>query len=164
MLLTDFSELRVQHDAALELLRIGWGGGDMGRFREGSLHLVETALRVQAKHYVFDMDSLPDIPIYDQVWMGLHWLPLARPLPIERVVFAISSARSYHLAAIEALLLVAKPFIKFDVQFFGEAEPALRWITDRSPRLPALLAEWNAAYGVPPTVLPGVAEPAAKYE
>ena len=159
MLLTDFPELCLQHDAPLELLRVGWNGKGLDRFREGSLHLVETALRLQPQRYVFDMNSLPDMLIQDQLWMGLHWLPLLRPLPVKQVVFVIGSHRAYHLAAIEGLLFLARPFIKFDVQFFGDDEAALRWITDRSPRLPALLAEWNAAYGPPPTVLLGAAAP-----
>lgn len=145
MLLTDFPEMRLQYDAELALLRVEWvGGADMTRFRAGSLHLLHLARRLQLRHCLFDMDSLPDISAYDQIWMGVKWLPGVLKLPLARVVFMLEHSRVYHQATIDTLLQLASPFIRFDLQYFNDSEPALCWLSNDSARVAELMAEWQA--------------------
>jgi hypothetical protein len=53
--------------------------------------------------------------------------------------------------------------IKFDVQFFAQSESGLAWLTDDSPRLPALLSEWAATCGEDAPTPDELAEPRAPY-
>lgn len=150
MLLPDCPDLHLQYDAELALLRVRWADGHMDNFRNCAQHLLEIGQLWQPRNFLFEMDSLPDISAHDQIWLGRHWVPKVLDLPLERVVFCISNSRVYHQVTIESLLFLVRPFIRFDVQFFGDAEPALRWLTGRSARLPELLAEWDTHQAAAP--------------
>ena len=145
MLLTDFPELRLQHDEELALLRVEWvGGNNMARFRAGSAHLLHLGRTLHPRHCLLDMNSLPDISAYDQIWLGMKWLPGLLKLPLARVVFLLDHGRVYQQATIETLLHLTGSLMKFDLQFFDDARPALNWLTDDSARVAGLLAEWDA--------------------
>ncbi|SFQ30456.1 hypothetical protein [Hymenobacter arizonensis] len=148
MIITTIPDLSVQHDEALGLLRIEWASGqDMRTFRASFEQILELAQRSQTRHVLLDINSFPDISVYDQVWMGSNWMPELVKLPIERLVLAINRHRVHNQLAIDSLIATARPLIKFDLQFFLTAVPGLHWLSDYSPRLPMLLAEWNAVHG-----------------
>lgn len=161
MILHQVPYMRMQHDPSLDLLRMEWEpGSSMRAFRATALAHIEVARELKVRRSILAMDSLPDIPVYDQLWLSTHYIPKVIDLPLERVVFAISAARLHNQLAVEALVHLARPFIRFDIQFFRQFEPGLRWLTDDSPLLPGLLAEWNDEFNAP---APGVAEPRARY-
>ncbi|MBF9235963.1 hypothetical protein I2I05_01005 [Hymenobacter sp. BT683] len=167
MIITTISDLSVQHDEALGLLRVEWASGqDMRTFRASAEQLLQLAKQLEVSSMLLDMNSFPDISVYDQVWLGTNWMPGLVKLPLERLVLAINRRRVHNQLAIDSLIALSRPFIKFDIQFFLTAIPGLHWLCDYSVRLPVLLAEWNAVHGTGPSAaadylseLPGLYRP-----
>lgn len=157
------SALRIQFDAELSLLRSAWvPGAPVSRYRLACDDLLRVCEAYSVQHYLVDMSEVPDISIYDQLWLSRYWVPTALKLPTERVVYCNQAARVHNQLAIESLLYLARPLITCDVQFFSEADAAMAWLSDYSPRLPALLAEWTQTFGPDPTANE-LAEPDAPY-
>ena len=164
MIIEAVAELRIQYDADLSLFRTAWvPGAPNTHYRAVSERLLDVAEQYPARHYLVDMSDVPDISVYDQLWLGRHWVPRGLRLPIARIVYCNQPARIHNQLAIESLLYLSQPFIKFDVQFFSEADAALDWLSDSSPRLPALLAEWEQHFGPSPPP-DEVAEPKTPYQ
>ena len=136
----------------------------MRTFRLSAEQLQHMARQLGVRHLLLDMNTFPDISVYDQVWLGANWMPIIVQLPLERVVLIINPQRVHNQLAIDSLIGMSRPFIKFDIQFFSTTVPGLHWLSDYSDRLPALLAEWEAVHG--PALPPAsgiVAEPRAAY-
>lgn len=151
MIITSIADFCLQHDAALGLLRLEWvSGPGTQTLRASAGQLLALAQDLAVRHLLLDLDSVPDIPVYDQIWLGTHWMPGIVQLPLERLVLVIGPHRVHNQLAVDALHDLVQPAIRFDAQYFSDPEPALRWLTDDSPRLPALLAEWAARAGPPP--------------
>lgn len=150
MIINSIADFCLQHDAALGLLRLEWvSGPDTRTLRASAGQLLVLARDSAVRHLLLDMDSVPDIPVYDQLWLGTHWMPGIVQLPLERLVLVIGPHRVHNQLAVDALHDSVQPSIRFDSQYFSAPEPALHWLTDGSPRLPALLAEWAARPGPP---------------
>ena len=160
MIISPIPDLSLQYDEALSLLRIEWSAGeDMRTFRASAEQLLQVVDHLAVRHLLLDMNTFPDISVYDQVWLGTHWMPTVVKLPLERVVLVMHRRRVHNQLAIDSLIALSRPFIRFDIQFFAATVPGLHWITDYSERLPALLAEWNVLHG---SVLPpGAGSPAS---
>lgn len=151
MIITSITDFCLQHDEALGLLRLEWvSGPDTRTLRASAGQLLVLARDLAVRRLLLDMDSVPDIPVYDQMWLGTHWMPGIVQLPLERLVLVIGPHRVHNQLAVDALHDLVQPFIRFDSQYFSEPESALHWLTDGSPRLSALLAEWDARPGPPP--------------
>ena len=165
MILTSIKEFRIQHDVVADVLRVEWvGGHKMNRFRVACEQLSNLAGQLQATRVLVEIESLPDIPVYDQLWLSTHFMPGMLRLPLERAVIILSSKRVYNQHVLEGLLMAARPFIRFDLQFFSQGDSAMHWLTNNAPHLPALLAEWQRASNHPASQSDGVAEPAANYQ
>lgn len=148
MIITTISDLSLQYDEALGLLRVEWASGqDMRTFRTSTEQLLQLAQRLAVRHLMLDMNTFPDIPVYDQEWMGAYWMPVLVRLPLKRMVLVINRRRVHNQMAVDALLATSRPFIRFDLQFFPTAVPGLHWLSDYSARMPALLAEWAGMHG-----------------
>ena len=153
MIIATIPDLSLQYDEALGLLRVEWcSGQDMRTFRASATQLLLLLRQLDVRNMLLEMNTFPDISVYDQVWLGTNWMPVLVKLPLERVQLAIDS-----------LLALSRPFIKFDIQFFAASLPGLHWLSDYSDRLPALLAEWEARFGPAPLPLTGTAEPRPFY-
>lgn len=164
MIINEIGELLMQHSEPLGLLRTNWAAGrDMSQFRGALTQAQAVAQRLGVRRCLLELDALPDISAYDQAWLATQWIPNALQLPLQQVVIVLSPRRVYNHQAVEDLLLVARPFIKFDVQFFSQPVAGLRWLTDYSPLVPDLLHEWDAAFGPTPPPPDGVNEPRAHY-
>ena len=162
MIIQEIGELLIQYHEPLGLLRTDWAAGrDMSQFRPAFERVLALAQRLAVPRVLMDLDALPDISVYDQAWLAAHWVPKAVELPLQQVVIVLSPRRVYNHQVVEGLLFVARPFIRFDVQFFSQPVPGLRWLSDYSPLLPGLLAEWDTAFG--PAGPGGVAEPKPRY-
>ena len=146
------------------MLRVEWASGnDMRTFRASAGQLLVLSQQLQVCRMLLNMNTLPDISVYDQVWLGAHWMPGVVKLPLERVVLINHRHRVHNQLAIDSLISMVRPFIRFDLQFFSEADSGLQWLSDRSPRLTGILAEWDAQHGSG-TVLPGaVPAPSTEY-
>ena len=164
MIITSISDFSLQFDEELSLLRIDWASGnDMRTFRASVGQLLVLSQQLQVCRMLLNMNTLPDISVYDQVWLGAHWMPGVVKLPLERVVLINHRRRVHNQLAIDSLISMVRPLIRFDIQFFSEADSGLQWLSDRSPRLLGILAEWDARHGSG-TVLPGtVSAPSTEY-
>ena len=159
MIITTIPDLSLQYDQDLSLLRVEWAAGeDMRSFRASAEQLLGLVNQGMIKNMLLEMNTFPDISVYDQVWLGVNWMPVLVKLPLERVVLAINRRRVHNQLAIDSLIALFRPFIKFDIQFFSTATPGLHWLSDYSERIPGLLAEWEAVHGSDP-VSGGVGEP-----
>lgn len=149
VIITTIPDLSLQHDEVLGLLRVEWASGqDMRTFRTSAEQFLGLARELGVRHILLDMNTFPDISVYDQVWLGVNWMPPITKLPLERVVLAISRRRVHNQLALDSLIAMSRPFIKFDIQFFSSVVPGMHWICDYSSRLPDLLKEWDAVHGL----------------
>jgi hypothetical protein len=148
MIIKHIKEFAIQHDESLGLLRIQWVGGQcMRHFRDAFRQLQQLAKELRISKALIELDTLPDISAYDQLWLGSNWLPRLQQLSLQQVVVVLGSGQVYNSQAIEMLLTTGRIPFSFDIQLFTQASPAMHWLTDDSPRLPALLAAWHTAYG-----------------
>ncbi|MFD2719243.1 hypothetical protein ACFST9_10995 [Hymenobacter monticola] len=163
MIITSIPDLSLQYDEALSLLRVEWAAGeDMRSFRSSAELLLQLVNKHSIRHMLLEMNTFPDISVYDQVWLGVNWMPVLVKLPLEQVVVVISRRRVHNQLAIDSLIALFRPFIRFDIQFFSTVVPGLHWLSDYSGRVPGLMAEWDAVHGTGPA--PGnVSEPRPMY-
>jgi hypothetical protein len=165
MIINSIAELYVQHDGPLNLVRVGWAAGsNMRHFQQAFTQLRDIMQQLSVARIVLELNAMPDIPVYDQMWMSTHFMPALLKLPLQQVVVVLSARRVYNQHVVEGVLAAAALHIKFDVQFFAQPEAAMAWLTDDSPRLPLLLREWAGSYGAPASLSDEVAEPRAPYQ
>jgi hypothetical protein len=119
----------------------------MRTFRASATQLAELVGKMQVRHMLLDMNTFPDISVYDQVWLSVNWMPVLVKAQLEQVVLAIGRRKVHNQLALDSLIAVSRPFIKFDIQFFPTALPGLHWLSNFSDRLPQLLTEWDAVHG-----------------
>lgn len=137
--------LHIQYDSELSLMRTGWTRpANAGQLRPSALHLSGAARHHRVQHHLLDLNLLEDISVFDQLWLSAHWLPGAQDLPVQRVVVLLGENRLHNKMAVDSLIAHGQEFCRFDIQFFSEPQPALGWLTNDSPRVPALLADWKA--------------------
>ena len=165
VIITSIPDLSLQYDEALSLLRVEWAAGqDMRTFRLSAEQLQRLARQLMVRNILLEMNTFPDISVYDQVWMGANWMPTMVQQPLERLVLVIHPRRVHNQLAIDSLLGISRPSIKFDIQFFSTTVPGLHWLSNYSERIPALLAEWLAVHGPSGPAGPGsLAEPLPAY-
>lgn len=158
-------ELCVQHDEELDVVRAAWvGGRNMRGFREAFSKLQKLLAHRRVGRVLLDLNALPEISVYDQLWLSTVFVPSVVILPLRQVVIALSPKNVYNHQVIEGLLLAAHLLIRFDVQFFAQPDAGMQWLTDYSPRLPALQWEWNQQHGPTPYRPDEVAEPRPGYQ
>lgn len=157
MIITSIPDFSLQYDQELSVLRVEWASGDDTRnLRDSALQLLRLDEELGMHNLLLNMNTFPDISVYDQVWLGVHWMPGIVQLPLQRVVLVNNRHRVHNQLAIDSLIGLMRPFIKFDIQFFPTAASGMQWLSDFSPRLPAVLAEWDAVHA------PGPASPALR--
>ena len=153
-------DLALQHDEQLSLLRIEWASGaDIRTLRQSAGQFLALNQALGARNLLFNMSTFPDISVYDQVWLGVNWMPGIVKLPLERVVLVNHRHRVHNQLAIESLLAMFRSIITFDIQYFPQPEFGLQWLADDSARLPELQAEWDAVFGPGPVPASGPEAP-----
>ena len=65
----------------------------MRTFQSGAGLLLNLISELRVRHLVLDFNTLPDISVYDQLWLGANWMPGLMKLPVERVVLVINRRR-----------------------------------------------------------------------
>lgn len=144
MIFKPLPALTLQEDAELRLLRVCWNRGRyLPTFREAASCLVDLAQERGTLHLLLELNELPDVPVYDQLWLSTTLLPQLVKLSVRQVVIILAGQRVYNRHVLESLLLQFQNQVRCDIQFFAQAEPALDWLTGNSPRVPGLLAEWD---------------------
>lgn len=147
MIFNHIPALTVQQDADLRLLRVRWSGGRSPQpYREALAGFVDLAREHGATRLLLDLEDFPDMPVFDQLWLSTTLLHRAAHLQAQRVVIILSARRVYNRHVVESLLMQLQNQIRADVQFFAQSDAALDWLTDHSPRVPALLDEWQRSF------------------
>ena len=147
MLLFNRPELHIQHDAELNFIRTSWTGmTGTAYLRSCAAYLTELVQSKQAQYYLMDLSHLDDISVPDQIWLSTTLLPSVEPLPLKRVVMLLDENRIHNKMAVDSIVATEGVRFHFDIQYFNEPRTALRWLTDDSPRVPDLLAEWDASF------------------
>jgi hypothetical protein len=137
----------LQYDQVLSVLRLEWVAySDPTHLRASASELLALLQELAVRHLLLDMNSVPNLPLVDQLWLGDHWMPALVSLPLERLVLVIDSSQIHNQLAIDMLHDLVQPSIRFESQYFADMDSALDWTTDSSPRLAALRAEWAARY------------------
>jgi hypothetical protein len=137
----------LQYDQVLSVLRLEWlVYSDPIQLRASASELLMLLQELMVRNLLLDMNSVPNLPLADQLWLGDHWMPALVALPLERLVLIIDSDQIHNQLAIDMLHDLVQPSIRFESQYFADMESALDWTTDSSPRLPALRAEWAVRY------------------
>ena len=160
VIISNIPDLSLQYDEQMNLLRIEWvSGADTRTLRQSAAQLLALNRELGARNLLLNMNTFPDISVYDQVWLGASWMPDIVKLPLERVVLINHRRRVHNQLAIDSLLAMFRSIIKFDIQYFPQPEPGLQWLADYSARLPELQAEWDAVYGPMPLAPVGATHP-----
>ncbi|WP_187311697.1 hypothetical protein [Hymenobacter sp. BT188] len=154
MIIRSIPHFCLQYDQVLSVLRLEWiSGPDMSELHTSSQHLLGLIRTLSVRHLLLDMNTVPDLSLADQVWLGDHWMPELVTLTLERLVLVIDSFRVHNQLAIDALHDLVQPGIRFDAQYFPDSISAMDWLTDGSGRLPTLAAEWDARHGNAPQLV-----------
>jgi hypothetical protein len=137
----------LQYDQVLSVLRLEWVAySDPIQLRASASELLALLQELAVRHLLLDMNSVPNLPLADQLWLGDYWMPALVSLPLERLVLVIDSDQIHNQLAIDMLHDLVQPSIRFESQYFADMESALDWTTEGSARLSALRAEWAARY------------------
>jgi hypothetical protein len=151
VIITSIPDFSLQYDVELSLLRVEWAAGDDTRnLRTSALELLRLDRELGMQNLLLNMNTFPDISVYDQMWLGVNWMPGIVRLPLQRVVLVNNRHRIHNQLAIESMLALMRPLITFDVQFFPNPTSGIGWLSDFSPRLPEVLAEWEAVHAPGP--------------
>ena len=105
--------------------------------------LLALARQLAIQVLLIDMNTVPNISIDDELWLGAHWMPGIVQLPLAHLILAIDSSQLHNQLAIDALHDLVQPAIRFESHYFADADSALHWLTEGTGRLPALQAEWR---------------------
>ncbi|RZK61113.1 MAG: hypothetical protein EOO59_05870 [Hymenobacter sp.] len=147
MLIRNTANFCVQHDQTLGILRLEWVPlSDPRQLRPSAARLLALLAALEVRHLLLDMNSVPNLPLADQLWLGDHWMPGLVALELEQLVLVISSTQLHNQLALDALHDLVKPAIRFAAHYFSDNLSAMDWLTNGSPQLPALLAEWENRY------------------
>lgn len=147
MIIRHIPDFHLQHDEALGLLRVEWiSGASTERLRASAGQLLDLAHRLGLRRLLIDMDTVPDISVADQLWLGARWMPGLVRLPLQHLVLVIDQSRVHNQLAIDALHDLVQPAIRFDSHYFSDPESAMRWLTDGTDHFPALMTEWHARH------------------
>lgn len=145
MIISSIADFCLQYDEALGLLRLEWISENGTRtLRTSAAQLLGLARQLAVRVLLLDMNTVPNISVDDELWLGVHWMPGIVQLPLQHLVLAIDGSRVHNQLAIDALHDLVQPTIRFESHYFSDSDSAMHWLTEGTGRLPALLAEWNA--------------------
>lgn len=129
----------------LGLLRLEWiSGTGTGTLRASAAQLLVLARQLAIHSLLLDMNTVPNIPVEDELWLGAHWMPGIVQLPLAHLILVISTDQVHNQLAVDALHDLVHPSIRFESHYFADADSAIQWLAEGTDRLPPLLAEWAA--------------------
>lgn len=165
MIIKTIEEFCIQNNESLNVARVAWvGGRNMRHFQRAFTQLQRLLTHIGVGRVVLDLNALPDVPVYDQLWLSTSFMPALVKLPLRQMVVVLTGQRIYNQHVLEGLLAAVAKTIPFDVQFFANAEAAMAWLTDDSAQLPTLFTEWSSGCGSVCQSPSEVAEPRAGYQ
>jgi hypothetical protein len=145
VLIRSIPDFCLQYDAMLGLLRLEWvSGAGTGTLQASAMELLVLARQLAIRSLLLDMNTVPDIPVADELWLGTHWMPGIVQLPLAHLILVISTNQIHNQLVVDALHDLVQPSILFESHYFADATSAIQWLAEGTDRLPALLAEWTA--------------------
>ncbi|MDO7847024.1 hypothetical protein Q5H92_11695 [Hymenobacter sp. M29] len=144
LIISTIPDFRLQYDEPLGLLRLEWISGAVTQtLRRSAAQLLDLVRQLAVRVLLIDMNTVPNISIEDELWLGAHWMTDIVQLPLAHLILAIDSSRIHNQLAIDALHDLVQPSIRFESHYFSDATSAVQWLSEGTGRLPALLAEWS---------------------
>ena len=144
MILRSIPDYCLQYDELLGLLRLEWVSGEATQtLRASATQLLQLTRELKVSTLLLDMNSVPNISVEDELWLGTHWMPGIVQLPLDHLILAIDSSQLHNQLAIDALHDLVQPAIRFESHYFSDATSAMQWLTEGTGRLAELLAEWR---------------------
>jgi len=135
----------LQHLPELGILRLEWVvHSDSRQLRASAGQLLVLLAVLEIRHLLLDMNSIPNLALADQLWLGDHWLPGLLALNLEQLVLAIDSTQMHNQLAIDALYELVQSAIRFAPHYFADAASAFDWLADGAPSRATFEAEWAA--------------------
>lgn len=146
MLLTLF-DIRAQFAPELGLLRFQWNATSSGlaRFQRSMSSVAQLVEQGDTSAVLLDLHGLPSLGLDEQVWLAANWLGRVSVKAIEQVALVIPASNTYNQMVVESLIRASRHFMRYDIQFFGNAAGALDWLVGEQS-LTAQLAleqEWQ---------------------
>jgi hypothetical protein len=130
--------------------RVAWAGGrNMRHFQRAFTQLQRVLTHIGVGRVVLDLNALPDVPVYDQLWLSTTFMPALIKLPLRQMVVVLTGQRIYNQHVLEGLLAAVAKTIP---------------LTDDSAQLLGLFTEWANGCGNAYSAPSEVAEPAARYQ
>ena len=138
---------RVQHDAALRLMRFQWVGGPDGRLLRAGMRYCRDLVALHKPFFVLiDFQGMPPVEMRDELWMSVNWFPQVSRRPLRAVAVIYPPGQLHNQMAMESLLWVGRQRMRYQLQVFEDALSALDWFTNADTATgQRLAAEWNAA-------------------
>ena len=144
MIIRSIPDFYLQYDEFLGLLRLEWVSGEATQtLRTSATQLLQLTRELKVSTLLLDMNSVPNISVEDELWLGTHWMPGIVQLPLDHLILAIDSSQLHNQLAIDALHDLVQPAIRFESHYFSDATSAMQWLTEGTGRLAELLAEWR---------------------
>ncbi|WP_187314614.1 hypothetical protein [Hymenobacter sp. BT190] len=145
MLITSIPDFCLQYHKPLDLLRLEWVSNDnTGTMQASAAQLLLLARQLGVRVLLLDMNTVPDIAIKDEIWLGKHWMPGIVQLPLQHLILTIDAERVHNQLVVDALHDLVQPDIRFASHYFPHPDAALEWLTDGTEYLPTLQAEWQS--------------------
>ncbi|TGD83288.1 hypothetical protein [Hymenobacter wooponensis] len=145
MLIKSIPDFCLQYDELLGLLRLEWiSAGDTHTLQHSATQLLLLAQTLRVQVLLLDMNTVPNISIDDELWLGTHWMPGIVQLPLRHLVLTIDGSQVHNQLVVDALHDLVQPAIHFESHYFPTPEAALEYFAEGTNRLPQLLAEWRA--------------------
>jgi hypothetical protein len=142
VILRSISDLCLQYDQTLGVLRMEWvSGNDMRGLRTTGRQLLALVYELLVRHLVLDINTVLDFSLADQLWLVKNFMPGLVASPLERLVLVIDVSQVHNQLAIDALHNLVQPAIRFESHYFPDSASAFDWLADGSAQLPGLVAE-----------------------
>ncbi|KUG06201.1 hypothetical protein [Solirubrum puertoriconensis] len=124
-----FDSLTLFHDPALRLLYHRWRGTyNSHLFQPAVQHVKGLLEQLSIEYWIIDLNGLPNLGLEDQFWISEEVLPRVACLPRLRQLALVLSPNVYNQLAVESILHLGDEHLRFDVQYFSDADSAFDWL------------------------------------
>ncbi|MBC6697161.1 hypothetical protein [Hymenobacter sp. BT190] len=135
--------LRVQHDAATGLLRVGWRAGQKVQgFRPALEWLMAFSRRKQVTNWLVDMQGVPPLGHSEQSWIAQEWFAAMATTPVQHLALVLPPDLHNYLVA-TAPVYDSSLKLPFELHFFLDVGSAFNWLLEAAPHRQQLWQEWQ---------------------
>jgi len=146
MLLPLFQALKIQVDPAHSFARYQWLDPRNRQLRPALEHGHEVSSQYRPHLALVDFTYLPPVSLADELWLSVSWFPKVVQLPYKQVAIVLQTEHLHNQMVLEAMLWVARPLVRFQLQLFDDVPSALGWLlADDLATALVLQAEWETS-------------------